>query len=198
MSVKVRLNNKKFLGGNSLLIGSHLYESKLFEGEVQQDANNGQGTEAQNGQQQQQVAGQQPAANSQQPQATAQTNASAPVSDQASAQTGNTETPNQAKTGDNQNQQSIAEQLTTVLTNGFKQFAETLKNQIASIKFPEGVQAQWKAPEAPKDETLQSQLDVLKGFIEANINVAKSVLEQQQKASQENANAKQQEKTEGQ
>lgn len=155
MGIKIRLNNKRFLG-ESLLIGSRLNE----EGEVQQPMANGQPATPANGQAAAPANGQtagQPAA---QPVAT-----STPVpANNANAQNAN---------GQGQNQQgNVAQQLQQVYIKHFQGLQAAIANDLKTIQ---GVQ--WAQNVQPKDQSFNSIMAALQEYMKANVEAAKNAVE---------------------
>ena len=151
MSVKIRLNNKRFLG-ESLLIGS-----RLNEGEVQQPAANSQLTA-------------QPAANGQpavQPAAPANGQPTAPTvapANNANAQNAN---------GQGQNQQgNVAQQLQQIYIKHFQGLQVAIANDLKAIQ---GVQ--WAQNVQPKDQSFNSIMAALQEYMKANVEAAKKAVE---------------------
>jgi len=151
MSVKIRLNNKRFLG-ESLLIGS-----RLNEGEVQQPAANGQTATPANGQATDQQATQQVAP------ANGQTATPTPTStNNANVQNANV-----------QNQQgNVAQQLQQVYVKHFQGLQAAIANDLNAIQ---GVQ--WAQNVQPKDQSFNSIMTALQEYMKANVEAAKKAVE---------------------
>ena len=148
MSIKIRLNNKRFLG-ESLLIGS-----RLNEGEVQQSAANGQAAAPANGQ----TAGQ-------------------PATQPTAPANGQTTTPTPAPTsnanGQGQNQQgNVAQQLQQVYIKHFQGLQAAIANDLKTIQ---GVQ--WAQNVQPKDQSFNSIMAALQEYMKANVEAAKKAVE---------------------
>ena len=157
MSVKIRLNNKKFLG-ESLLIGS-----RLNEGEVQQPAANGQTAAPANGQATGQPAAQQAAQQAAPANGQATTPTSAPANN-ANAQNAN---------GQGQNQQgNVAQQLQQVYIKHFQGLQAAIANDLKTIQ---GVQ--WAQNVQPKDQSFNSIMAALQEYMKANVEAAKKAVE---------------------
>ena len=152
MSVKIRLNNKKFLG-ESLLIGSRLNE----EGEVQQPVANGQAAATpSNGQTIGQPAAQPATPANGQPTTTPANNANA-----------------QNTNGQGQNQQgNVAQRLQQIYINHFQGLQAAIANDLKSI---EGVQ--WAQIVQPKDQSFNSVMAALQEYMKANVDAAKKAVE---------------------
>lgn len=160
MSVKVKLNNRKFLGGNSLLIGSRLFEEEVL-------AQNGQQPQAAQAEQPAAQASQQPAAQAEQP--AAQTG--------QQPQAGQQSQPEQKQEGQ---QKSVADSLQEVLAKHFNGLQNAIAADLKNIP-----NVQWKNVVAPTDQSLNSILTALQEFIKQNVEVAKSTLENQNKQEQQ-------------
>ena len=144
MSVKIRLNNKKFLG-EGLVIGSRLNE----EGEV---INNQQQTN------QQQVGQQQVTQQPQQMQFA-----------QQQVQSGAQQQSQQQNSSNN----DISEQLDQIIANSFVQLAGNIANQIGQIKLPEGATIEWVKADNIKQGKCETVIPAVQKFLQENINKAK-------------------------
>ena len=162
MSVRIRLNNKKFLG-ESLLIGSRLHEGQVP---------NGQATPA--------ATGQTAAAPAQTPAQPAATPAQTPVQPTANAtptaapaQTPAANANTQNANGQGQNQQgNVAQRLQQIYINHFKDLQAAIANDLKQI---EGVQ--WAQNVQPKDQTFNSIMAALQEYMKANVEAAKKAVE---------------------
>ena len=151
MSVKVRLNNKGFLAGNSMVIGG-----RLFEGEVQTQ---------QSAQQQQPAQQQMQAQPAQQPQQQQQVPAQQPQQQQQPAQQQNQNT----STG-----QTVDQQIQAILVKHFGGMQQAIATDLKTIQGP-----QWVNVITPKDQTLPNVMAALQEFVKQNIEAAKKSLEKQ-------------------
>lgn len=172
MSIKIRLNNKRFLG-ESLLIGSRLNE----EGEVQQPASNSQAAVPVNGQ----TAGQSAA----QQQQTVPANGQTTTPNAVPTNTANTQNAN----GQGQNSQGgVAQQLQQVYIKHFQGLQAAIANDLKTIQ---GVQ--WAQNVQPKDQSFNSIMAALQEYMKANVEAAKKAVEasaqQGQAANIQNASA---------
>ena len=170
MSIKIRLNNKRFLG-ESLLIGARLNE----EGEVQQPAYISQAAAPTNGQ-----------------------TASQPTAQQTVPANGQTTTPNASPTntantqnanGQGQNSQGgVAQQLQQVYIKHFQGLQAAIANDLKTIQ---GVQ--WAQNVQPKDQSFNSIMAALQEYMKANVEAAKNAVaasvQQGQAANIQNATA---------
>ena len=150
MSVKIRLNNKKFLG-ESLLIGSRLYE-----GEVQQPIANGQTATSVNGQTAAPTNGQ---------------TTSQPIAQPTAQPTNNANTQNINSQGQNQ-QGNVAQQLQQVYIKHFQGLQVAIANDLKAIQ---GVQ--WAQNVQPKDQSFNSIMVALQEYMKANVEAAKKAVE---------------------
>lgn len=157
MSVRIKLNNRKFLG-EGLLIGSRLNE----EGESQMT---GASTVSAN-----------PA-----PAATASvtpTNAT-PVATASATPSGGQQptTPSVTDVSQNASTGNISEQLDGIIAKQFVNLANNIANNISSIKLPEGL----KWVEVPKLEQINcaTAIPAIQKFLQDNINVAKQSIQKQ-------------------
>ena len=174
MSVKIRLNNKNFLAGNSMVIGGRLFEGEAPAQQTQQpaanNANQNQAAPAQNAQT-----------------APAQNTQTAPAQQTANqnqnTQTQQTQQPQNSSTG-----QTIDQQVQGVLVKHFGGMQQAIAADLKAIQGP-----QWVNVIAPKDQSLNSVMAALQEYVKQNVEVAKKFVagNQQQNAStgQNNQNA---------
>lgn len=167
MSVKIRLNNKNFLAGNSMVIGGRLFEAD--ENQTQQtqqpmanNANQNQTAPAQNAQTT-------PAQNTQ------TASAQQPTNQNQNAQPQQTQQPQNASTG-----QTLDQQVQGVLVKHFSGLQQAIAADLKSIQGP-----QWVNVIAPKDQSLNSVMAALQEYVKQNVEVAKKFIagNQQQNAS---------------
>lgn len=154
MSVRIKLNNRKFLG-EGLLIGSRLNE----EGEATQQSTENATTEqpANNAQTATPTTPVQPAANNQQSTDNGQQQQQGPTLDQ---------------------------QVNKIIYDGFSNMVQQVEGQFKQLQLPEGVQVQWVQVTQPKDQTLQSVWASVQQFLTENIKAVTTALQQKQNAQQ--------------
>lgn len=164
MSVKVKLNNKSFFGGNSLLIGARVNESTLFEEGATPVNNASTGNNA-----------------------STVNNAAAgnitPVNNASTvnnAAAGNTTPVNNATTG----QPNITQQITKVINGGFQSLVNYINQNVKQIQGPN-----W--PEAPQQlqGTTEEVLKSAQGYLQGVINAAKEAINNQNQGTQNAASA---------
>lgn len=168
MSVRIKLNNRKFLG-EGLLIGSRLNE----EGESQMtgastvSANPTPAATAS-------VTPTQPTT----PSSAQPTNATPATTASVTPSGGQTSTtPNAAAVNQNVSTGNINEQLDKIIAEQFVNLANNVANNISSIKLPEGLR--WI--EVPKLEQINcaTAIPAIQKFLQGNINVAKESIQKQ-------------------
>ena len=160
MSVRIRLNNKKFLG-ESILIGSRLYEGQVPNGQVAPAATGQSSATGQPAAQAQTAT--QPAANT------------TPSTAQVQTPAANANTAGNAGNANNTNseqQGNIAQRLQQIYINHFQGLQAAIANDLKTIQ---GVQ--WTQNVQPKDQSFNSIMTALQEYMKANVEIAKKAVE---------------------